>query len=149
MPDIAPRPRTKGPETKGPDMQDDDGRIRLDLCGPGALPPDARAVLVRVGPDAPAAAQDRGWAAVVPFAPPAPTAFGHGAGCGCCLGRGGIGALLGDLFRRRATGDIAWFARVVVMADAASLPALRRDVTTDIVVRARYRATDEQTGENA
>ncbi|POF62078.1 hypothetical protein CFR73_06160 [Novacetimonas maltaceti] len=135
--------------TRHDDGQDDDGRIRLELCSPGALPPDARTVLVRVGPAAPGEAQAGGWAAVVPLAPPAPAAFGHGAACGCCVGRAGIGALLGDLFRRRATGGIAWFARVVIMADAAYLPALRRDVSTDIVVRARYRAADAHDGGNA
>ncbi|RFP05579.1 hypothetical protein BGC30_09995 [Novacetimonas hansenii] len=142
-----------------------DGRIRLELHATAAPlpPPDAHTVLVRVGPvphavpphamplatlttDGQAA---DGWAAVEILPTPSPTAFGHGPGCGCCLGRGGIGTLLGALFRRRATGGITWFTRVVVIADAAFVPALRRDVTTDVVVRARYRVVDATDIENA
>lgn len=158
---IAPRPDMDVHDAHGAH----DGRIRLELHATAAPlpPPDAHTVLVRVGPvphavrpatlttDGQAADGQvaDGWAAVEILPMPSPTAFGHGPGCGCCLGRGGIGTLLGALFRRRATGGITWFTRVVVIADAAFVPALRRDVTTDVVVRARYRVVDATDIENA
>ncbi|WP_081380344.1 hypothetical protein [Novacetimonas hansenii] len=166
MHNIAPRPDMDVHDAHGAH----DGRIRLELHATAAPlpPPDAHTVLVRVGPvphampphavrpatlttDGQAADGQvaDGWAAVEILPTPSPTAFGHGPGCGCCLGRGGIGTLLGALFRRRATGGITWFTRVVVIADAAFVPALRRDVTTDVVVRARYRVVDATDIENA
>ena len=166
MHNIAPRPDMDVHDAHGAH----DGRIRLELHATAAAlpPPDAHTVLVRVGPvphampphavrpatlttDGQAADGQvaDGWAAVEILPTPSPTAFGHGPGCGCCLGRGGIGTLLGALFRRRATGGITWFTRVVVIADAAFVPALRRDVTTDVVVRARYRVVDATDIENA
>lgn len=166
MHNIAPRPDMDVHDAHGAH----DGRIRLELHATATPlpPPDAHTVLVRVGPvphavpphamplatlttDGQAADGQvaDGWAAVEILPTPSPTAFGHGPGCGCCLGRGGIGTLLGALFRRRATGGITWFTRVVVIADAAFVPALRRDVTTDVVVRARYRVVDATDIENA
>lgn len=166
MHNIAPRPDMDVHDAHGAH----DGRIRLELHATATPlpPPDAHTVLVRVGPVPHAMpphavrpatlttdgqATDRqvadGWAAVEILPTPSATAFGHGPGCGCCLGRGGIGMLLGALFRRRATGGITWFTRVVVIADAAFVPALRRDVTTDVVVRARYRVVDATDIENA
>jgi len=166
MHNIAPRPDMDVHDAHGAH----DGRIRLELHATAAPlpPPDAHTVLVRVGPvphampphavrpatlttDGQAADGQGadGGAAVEILPTPSPTAFGHGPGCGCCLGRGGIGTLLGALFRRRATGGITWFTRVVVIADAAFVPALRRDVTTDVVVRARYRVVDATDIENA
>ncbi|MBV1833837.1 P-loop NTPase family protein [Novacetimonas pomaceti] len=123
----------------------DDGRIALELCARDTAPvADANAVLVTVGQDMGDIDAHAKWGAVVPFTPlPAP--FSHGGGCACCTGRGqGLAALLGDLFRRRATGGLPWFGRVVVMADAARLSALRREMTADLVVRARYRMENEK-----
>ena len=176
MHNIAPRPDMDVHDAHG--AHDGRIRLELHATATPLPPPDAHTVLVRVGPvphavpphamplatlttDGQAAggqAPDRqvadrqmadGWAAVEILPTPSPTAFGHGPGCGCCLGRGGIGTLLGALFRRRATGGITWFTRVVVIADAAFVPALRRDVTTDVVVRARYRVVDATDIENA
>lgn len=130
----------------------DDGRIALELCARGTAPvADVDTVLVTVGQNI---GQDMGdidthahWGAVVPFTPPTGL-FSHGGGCACCTGRGqGLAGLLGDLFRRRATGALPWFGRVVVMADAARLATLRQEMTADLVVRARYRM-DASTGMN-
>ena len=60
----------------------------------------------------------------------------HPASCACCVARGGDALALDRLFLDRVRGTIPWFTRVVVPADS---PALRRAVTDDPVLSARYR----------
>lgn len=116
----------------------DDRRIMLEFPASPVGPPRGDTLLV-VGADRLPAVVS-GWAGVV--AVPASTAFAtaaHGAGCACCTGRsGGVAAVLADVFRRRATGALPWFDRVVLVAPPGQAGAWRMALERDVLVTARF-----------
>ena len=61
----------------------------------------------------------------------------HALGCGCCIGRSSLGTALGELFVRRATGQVPFFTAVVVVAGAGA--TLAEAVRADPVANLRYR----------
>ena len=62
---------------------------------------------------------------------------GHVPGCACCTGRGAAATALGDLFRARALGRVAWFTGVVAMvSDPGTIAA---EVQADRLAAARFR----------
>ncbi|MDD2860650.1 MAG: hypothetical protein PHI71_06215 [Acidiphilium sp.] len=66
----------------------------------------------------------------------------HGIGCACCAPRGSAAEALGRLFLARARGAVPWFSRVVVVADAAGVAAVRAALAGDAVTMARFFETD-------
>ena len=70
-----------------------------------------------------------------PFGP----APGHFAGCACCAPRAPAAEALGRLFTQRARGEVAFFRRVLVVADEAEAGAIRTALETDPVASARFR----------
>ncbi len=63
---------------------------------------------------------------------------GHDAGCACCVARTPAAKALGDLFMRRARGEVAFFRRVMVEGQAAEA-AVRAALQSDPVAAARFR----------
>ena len=62
---------------------------------------------------------------------------GHVPGCACCIGRGAAATALGDLFRARALGRVAWFTGVVaVVFDPRATAA---ELQADRLAAARFR----------
>ncbi|GBQ56067.1 hypothetical protein [Komagataeibacter swingsii] len=115
-----------------------DGRIMLEfLTRPAICHPRADTLLVVDHAHAPVPGD--GWAGVVTVGQAAPSPFSHGTGCACCAGRGGgLAAVLGDVFRRRATGALKWFDRVAVLPPEGQETAWRAALSGDIVVKARF-----------
>ncbi|MBV1830597.1 hypothetical protein HNW77_09250 [Komagataeibacter sp. AV436] len=113
-----------------------DGRIVLEFL-PAGMPASPRAdTLLVVGagtPPGPAA----GWAGIV-VARPGAMAFTHQAGCQCCLPRGNLAGLLGDIFRQRATGGLKWFTHVAVLPPPGQEAAWRASVAGDVLAQARF-----------
>ena len=66
------------------------------------------------------------------------SAPGHDAGCACCVARAPAAQALGDLFMRRARGEVAFFRRVLVDGQAAEA-AVRAALQSDPVASARFR----------
>ncbi len=104
-----------------------DQRIELVFGGPVA-PADA-IVLAGNGPAPQAIAIER-------FSSTAP--LGHGVACACCAPRSQASLALTRLFLARARGEVAWFKRVVVLADPATQAALRAVLADDVLTRARF-----------
>ncbi|GAN95915.1 hypothetical protein Geu3261_0041_019 [Komagataeibacter europaeus NBRC 3261] len=115
-----------------------DGRIALEfLTDRAAIHPRVDTLLVVGAGNAPA--QAASWAGVVTVDRPAASPFMHAAGCACCTGRGGgLAAVLGDVFRRRATGDLKWFDRVAVLPPGGQAAAWRAALSGDVLVSARF-----------
>ena len=65
-------------------------------------------------------------------------ASGHDPGCACCVARTPAAQALGDLFMRRARGEVAFFRRVLVDGHAAQT-AVRAALQSDSVAAARFR----------
>lgn len=65
-------------------------------------------------------------------------AFGHDAGCACCVTRTPAAQALGRLFMQRARGEVAFFRRVLVEGNAAEA-AVRAALRSDPVAAARFR----------
>ncbi len=63
---------------------------------------------------------------------------GHDVGCACCVARTPAAQALGDLFMRRARGEVAFFRRVLVDGCAAEA-AVRAALQSDPVAAARFR----------
>ena len=117
-----------------------DGRIALEfLNAPAAIAPRPDTLLVAAAGDV-SAHDAAAWAGVVTVDQPVmPALFAHGTGCACCTGRGsGLAALLGDVFRRRATGGLKWFDRVAVLPPPGQEAAWRRALSADVLVSARF-----------
>lgn len=70
---------------------------------------------------------------------PPPEVAGHLPGCLCCRPRSPLGRELGRLFSARACGEVAFFRRVVVLADPVVAPELVRQIAADPVAAARFR----------
>lgn len=70
-----------------------------------------------------------------PFGP----APGHSAGCACCAPRAPAAEALSRLFTQRARGEVAFFRRVLVVADEADASAVRTALASDPVASARFR----------
>ncbi len=66
-------------------------------------------------------------------------AFGHDAGCRCCVGRTPAAETLRRLFMQRARGEVAFFRRVLVIGDSAAEVAVRAALQSDPVAAARFR----------
>ncbi|MGI3778768.1 MAG: hypothetical protein ACRYGC_15875 [Janthinobacterium lividum] len=67
-------------------------------------------------------------------------AGGHAIGCACCVPRSDAGRALGRLFLARARGEVAAFARVVVVAASEEgRAAVEAAVGGDVVASARFR----------
>ena len=64
---------------------------------------------------------------------------GHPADCACCTSRTVAAEALSRLFLRRARGEVAFFRRVIIVANAASEAAVRTALQSDSVVSARFR----------
>jgi hypothetical protein len=64
----------------------------------------------------------------------------HGAGCNCCVSRGGAAAAMAALFVARGRGEVAFFPRLLVALDAAGEAAVRAALAGDRLVAGRYRA---------
>jgi hypothetical protein len=65
----------------------------------------------------------------------------HQPGCACCLPRGAAAAALGELFLRRARGELAFFDRVQALsATPAGLAAIHAALRDDPFVSGRFRA---------
>lgn len=64
---------------------------------------------------------------------------GHVPGCACCVMRTPAAEALGQLFQRRARGEVAFFGRVLVVSNAAGQDAIKRALESDPVVSARFR----------
>ncbi len=64
---------------------------------------------------------------------------GHAAGCACCVARGGAGVALGRLFERRAREEVAFFRRVLVVADEAGRVAVVEALLGDPLASGRFR----------
>ena len=114
-----------------------DGRIVVEFVvagGPVTPHPDTLLVVGDGSEPGPA----EGWAGLV-VAQPATTTLTHGKGCQCCLPRSGFAALLGDLFRKRATGGLKWFTRLVVVAPPGQEAAWRASMEKDMLAQARFR----------
>ncbi|QHC34871.1 hypothetical protein [Komagataeibacter xylinus] len=113
-----------------------DGRIVLEFVPPDRpLAPRADTLLVVGEGRQPGPAQ--GWAGVV-LAQAGTSPFMHGAGCQCCLPRNGFAGLLGDIFRKRATGDLKWFTHVAVLPPPGQDVAWRGSVAGDVLAQARF-----------
>ncbi|MBL7232888.1 hypothetical protein [Komagataeibacter oboediens] len=123
-----------------------DGRIALEFMnGPAAIPPRSDTLLVVGDGDMPP--QPAAWAAVVTVDQAAISPFAHAAGCACCTGRGGgLAAVLGDVFRRRATGALKWFDRVAVLPPRGHEAAWRAALSADVLVSARFAVRPPRTG---
>ena len=107
---------------------------RIELVFGGKVEPTDAVLLAGSGPAPQAVAIER-------FSPtPAP---GHGIGCACCAPRSQASLALARLFLARARGEVAWFKRVVVLADPATHAALRAALADDILTRARFMIAEE------
>ncbi|MGI4977554.1 MAG: hypothetical protein ACRYG6_11490 [Janthinobacterium lividum] len=105
-----------------------DGRIPVVIGGTAG---EGDAVLVEGGGPIPAGAA----AARFTLAP-----GGHAIGCACCVPRSDAGRALGRLFLARARGEVAAFARVVVVASSdEGRAAVEAAVGGDVVASARFR----------
>ncbi|PYD66246.1 hypothetical protein CDI09_09270 [Komagataeibacter nataicola] len=114
-----------------------DGRIVVEfVAADGAVTPRADTLLVVGDGRQPGPAE--GWAGMV-VAQPAATAFTHALGCQCCLPRGGLAGLMGDLFRKRATGGLKWFTRLVVVPPPGQEALWRASMEKDVLAQARFR----------
>ncbi len=65
----------------------------------------------------------------------------HGVGCGCCVQRTPAAETFGQLFLRRARGEVTFFHRVLVTGDATAEFAVRAALQSDPVAAARFRLT--------
>lgn len=115
-----------------------DGRIMLEFLTRPAIPtPRANTLLVVDRAHAPV--PGGAWAGVITVDRPAVSPFMHATGCACCTGQGGgLAAVLGDVFRRRATGELEWFDRVAVLPPEGQETAWRAALSGDVVVNARF-----------
>lgn len=66
-------------------------------------------------------------------------AAGHPAACACCTARTPAAEALGRLFLQRARGEVGFFRRVLVDADAQGQEAVREALRADPIVAARFR----------
>ncbi|WP_395370016.1 hypothetical protein [Komagataeibacter diospyri] len=115
-----------------------DGRIVLEFLTRPAIP-HPRADTLLVVDHAHASVSGAAWAGVITVDQPAASPFTHARGCVCCTGRGGgLAAVLGDVVRRRATGDLKWFDRVAVLPPEGQETAWRAALLGDVVVNARF-----------
>lgn len=64
---------------------------------------------------------------------------GHAAGCACCTPRSTAAETLSRLFLQRARGEVAFFNRLLVVADAAGQEAVNAALQSDPLVSARFR----------
>ncbi|SIR12697.1 MULTISPECIES: hypothetical protein [Acidiphilium] len=102
----------------------------IEVVFGGAVGPED-AVLIEGDAPAPAAAAVARF--VVPDHPL------HGVGCACCAPRGPASEALARLFLARARGEVAWFARVVVLAGDDGVALVLAALAGDAVTRARFR----------
>lgn len=112
-----------------------DGRIPLEFVTAIPVPRSDTLLVVGDGRTPPAVGA---WADVTVInAVTSP--FAHVAGCLCCTGRGeGIAAALGDIFRRRATGGVKWFTRIIVLPPTGQEAAWRAALAGDVLASARF-----------
>jgi G3E family GTPase len=63
----------------------------------------------------------------------------HAAGCACCTPRSKAAETLSRLFVQRARGEVAFFNRILVIADGAEQEAVEAALQSDPLVSARFR----------
>ena len=80
------------------------------------------------------AAVPAGHAAAVLAAGP-----GHAPGCACCLPRNAAAQALGELFLRRAKGEVAAFRAVLAVVGPDGAALVRDALDADPLVSGRYR----------
>ena len=66
----------------------------------------------------------------------------HPAGCMCCFRLSPEASALAQLFRRRATGQEAWFTGVLVVVNPNRQAAIRTALRDDPLVSGRFRLAD-------
>ena len=66
----------------------------------------------------------------------------HPVGCGCCCRRSPEADALARLFRRRATGEEAWFNGVLAVVSPARQAGVTAALRDDPLVSARFRLVD-------
>ncbi len=99
---------------------------------------DERVAVVVRSATAHATASSRPDDAVVLAGPPETGA--HPFACVCCQPRSALGQELGRLFSARARGEVAFFRRVVVVANGErAAQRIRELIEADAVAAARYR----------
>ena len=85
-----------------------------------------------------------GWLAVVHLPPPAGAAFGHAAGCSCCLPRSAQAAALTRLFQARARGETGFFRAVAAALPEGEAASLRLLLRSDPYLSACYAGVDPE-----
>ncbi len=66
----------------------------------------------------------------------------HPVGCGCCCRRSPEADALARLFRRRATGEEAWFNGVLAVVSPGRQAGVTAALRDDPLVSARFRLVD-------
>ena len=66
----------------------------------------------------------------------------HPVGCMCCFRPSPEAGALARLFRRRATGQEAWFTGVLAVVNPSRQAAIRAALQNDPLVSGRFRLTD-------